>query len=338
MPQIIKGQSFADGDLVTGLTLNNIIDLATLGVQSITAQTAVSSFDVQSSDYFLIYDSSASGLRKSSVDDLFRSGQTVKFSSISGIAGSDLAVSIAGGFSFVINGNTSIPANLTVTGLVQGGTGKFTTEITIPTGTTATRPASPVAGSFRYNTTTTLLEVYNGTAWVDTSVLGTNNTFSGTNTFSNTVNITGNIQFNGTPVYALSAITEEDIPNATGSGVLFTSSSFTKPSDEIWVFEVNSVIATIGGSAWSGNLSFLNTSGTPYFIIYDANVGNFDYSGTALAGGDFDCRWVVQAGVTLTIETVRISLNLSGGAGVTLNPTFLANPNSKFRIYKYRTA
>jgi hypothetical protein len=338
MAQILKGQTFADGDLVTGLKLNNIVDLATLLPNAITDQTALTAFDVQSTDYFLIYDASATALRKASVDDLFRSGQTVKFSSISGISGSNLAVSIAGGYFFTVNGNTNITGDLVGTGLVQGSKGKFSTEITIPADTTANRPASPVAGSFRYNTTTALLEVYNGTAWVNSDILATNNTFSGTNTFSNTVNITGAVQFNGTAVYALYAITEENIPNATGSGVIWTSSSFTKPSDEIWVFEVNSVIATIGGSAWSGNLSFINTSGTPYFIIYDANVGSFDYSGTALAGGDFDCRWVVQAGVTLTIETVRISLALSSGSGVTLNPTFLSNPNSKFRIYKYRTA
>jgi len=36
----------------------------------------------------------------------------------------------------------------------------------LPVGTTAQRPASPVTGQTRFNTTTTLAEVYNGTAWV----------------------------------------------------------------------------------------------------------------------------------------------------------------------------
>lgn len=100
MAQILKGQTFADGDLVTGLKLNNIVDLATLLPNAITDQTALTAFDVQSTDYFLIYDASATALRKASVDDLFRSGQTVKFSSISGVSGSNLAVSIAGGYFF----------------------------------------------------------------------------------------------------------------------------------------------------------------------------------------------------------------------------------------------
>jgi hypothetical protein len=35
-----------------------------------------------------------------------------------------------------------------------------------PSGTTAQRPASPTAGMMRFNTTTALMEYYNGTAWV----------------------------------------------------------------------------------------------------------------------------------------------------------------------------
>lgn len=37
---------------------------------------------------------------------------------------------------------------------------------TFPVGTTAQRPASPVAGMVRYNTTLGYAEVYTGTAWV----------------------------------------------------------------------------------------------------------------------------------------------------------------------------
>jgi hypothetical protein len=36
----------------------------------------------------------------------------------------------------------------------------------LPVGTTAQRPASPVTGQMRFNSTTNLTEVYNGTAWV----------------------------------------------------------------------------------------------------------------------------------------------------------------------------
>jgi hypothetical protein len=36
----------------------------------------------------------------------------------------------------------------------------------LPVGTTGQRPASPVTGQLRFNSTTSLAEVYNGTAWV----------------------------------------------------------------------------------------------------------------------------------------------------------------------------
>lgn len=35
----------------------------------------------------------------------------------------------------------------------------------LPTGTTAQRPASPVTGQMRFNTTTGSVETYNGTSW-----------------------------------------------------------------------------------------------------------------------------------------------------------------------------
>lgn len=165
MPQLIKNETFADGELVTGLRLNNIIDLATLGTQSITAQTAVTTFDIQSTDYLLVYDSSATALRKASIDDIFRSGQTIKVSSISGPSGANLTVGIAGGFAFVINGNTNITGDLVGTGLIQGATGKFTTELTIPSGNTASRPATPLTGNTRFNTDVGAIEVYSGSSW-----------------------------------------------------------------------------------------------------------------------------------------------------------------------------
>ena len=37
----------------------------------------------------------------------------------------------------------------------------------IPTGTTAQRPGTASAGYIRFNTTTTKLEAYDGTSWVD---------------------------------------------------------------------------------------------------------------------------------------------------------------------------
>jgi len=50
----------------------------------------------------------------------------------------------------------------TLAGLTVNGTG----SIQLPTGTTAQRPSSPVAGMIRYNTSWGGIEHYNGTQWV----------------------------------------------------------------------------------------------------------------------------------------------------------------------------
>ena len=53
---------------------------------------------------------------------------------------------------------------------VSGFVGTASTgAITMPVGTTAQRPASPVAGMQRINTTTGYLEVYNGGGWHNVS-------------------------------------------------------------------------------------------------------------------------------------------------------------------------
>jgi hypothetical protein len=43
----------------------------------------------------------------------------------------------------------------------------LTGGLNLPSGTTAQRPASPVAGMMRYNSTTNSVELYNGSAWVN---------------------------------------------------------------------------------------------------------------------------------------------------------------------------
>jgi hypothetical protein len=346
MAQLQSPLTFTSGQVLTAADLNAHVNSATLLAGHITDQTAITAFDIQSTDTFNIYDASGAVLRKATVDDLFRSGMIAKFDNISGKAGQNLAITPASGFAVAINGNltssgtlavtststlsgdVTAGANLTVVGLATFNT---TEAIKLPVGTTLQRPASPVAGQTRYNSTLLAMEVYSGTSWDAVPVAGTNLTLP------NTVNFTGTIQYNGTAIYSLSAITEETITTATGSGVLWTSSPFTKPSDEIWVFEADSII-TSTSIAWQGTTQFLNTSGASYYNRYNQGAG-FSYAGTAYYGSDFSCRWVVQAGVALTVETVRINASLiSGPASVTINASALSNPSSKFRIYKYRTA
>jgi hypothetical protein len=55
----------------------------------------------------------------------------------------------------------TVPAASGITVTANSATGASQ----LPSGTTAQRPASPVAGQMRMNTTTVKLEYYNGSAW-----------------------------------------------------------------------------------------------------------------------------------------------------------------------------
>jgi hypothetical protein len=72
--------------------------------------------------------------------------------------------------------NATITLQPTGTGLVTIDT---TTGLVLPTGNTAQRPSPGATGTVRFNTTTSLLEVYNGNAWASTSQSVTNQTLNG---------------------------------------------------------------------------------------------------------------------------------------------------------------
>ena len=130
MAQIQKGDTFADGQLVTASRLNQLVDSALLNSNAITDQTAVAGYDVQQSDVFLIYDTSAAQLRKATVVDVLNSstGSPIRTGNISGLAGMNLTVGVATSFALVVNGSTNLAgATNTLAGdLSVGGTANIT--------------------------------------------------------------------------------------------------------------------------------------------------------------------------------------------------------------------
>ena len=61
-----------------------------------------------------------------------------------------------------VSGDEYVGGNLTVIGDAYF---KSNTAVKLPSGTTAQRPAAPIQGQIRYNTTTSNTEIYNGTTW-----------------------------------------------------------------------------------------------------------------------------------------------------------------------------
>jgi hypothetical protein len=255
---------------------------------------------------------------------LLNSGLAITTGSIVGNAGANIVITPASTYALSVAGNLASTGNLSVTGtstltgnvtasgtLTVTGNASFNSveALKLPTGTTLDRPATPVAGQIRYNSTIAATEVYNGSSWDPVPVSGTTLTLSGT------VNITGAIQYNGTPVYSLYAVTVENF-QSSGAGNI-TSSVFTKPSDEIWVFELDF------SPIWNAG---------DYTLVTKAAGGNWWYTRyNAVTKPTFvAAKWVVQAGTALTAETVTFSTIAGGGS-----PPELFR---ELRIFKYRTA
>lgn len=155
MAQIQKGDTFADGQQVTGARLNQLIDSATLLPNVITDQSSNASGIT--GDFALIYKNSVNGLRKIDVGNLFASNNPVTTSAITAGTGSDITLNTLDGT--IVTGSTYTSANgtnVTVTtsvahGLVVGQIVNITSAGTGYNGTfkiTAVTTISPFTFSY----------------------------------------------------------------------------------------------------------------------------------------------------------------------------------------------
>ena len=328
MAQIQKGDTFADGQQVTGARLNQLIDSATILPNIITDQTNIATNEVASNDTMLVYDNSATALREATASDLLNSNipittSSVTTSSITGGAGVNLVITpastykvdVAGAFeadSINSIGATTIGGTLDVTGNASFTAGiGGTSAIKIATGTTAERPASPVAGQLRFNTTSNALEVYSGSAWI-------NGVTSGSATFDGTVNITGAIQYNGTPVYGL-----YEVVRGYSNG---TWPVLTKPAGEIWVFTFNASIAYENMNQAVPSIFIppsTNIDGLPSEILV-SNLGEGFY------GYKASTTLSIPAEVTFTSKQVEVRVRDLYGSNT--------STNGIYTLSKYKTA
>lgn len=166
MAQIQKGDTFTNGQQVDAIRLNQLVDSSVLLVGAITEQTAMTPNTVTADDTTLIADNGT--LKKVTAGSLLGSNIPVTTSSVTGVTGSDIVitppsgnkVNIAG--SFQTTGSSTVDGTFSVTGPASFNT---PTAVKIPVGTTSERPATPLAGQLRYNSTLDQAEVYSGTEW-----------------------------------------------------------------------------------------------------------------------------------------------------------------------------
>jgi len=114
MAEITTTQSFSDGDTVTATKLNNIQANASVQPDAITNRTAETSID-QANDLLLIYDASATALKKVSASNLIKAGTASDFP-ITGNATIGGTLGVTG--TSALTGNTTIGGTLGVTGAI----------------------------------------------------------------------------------------------------------------------------------------------------------------------------------------------------------------------------
>lgn len=232
MAQIQKGDTFADGQLVTAARLNALLDSALLNTNAITDQGLITTGDL--SDTLIVYQASTSSLKKITFSDLIGINTSgglgvLTATQVFGNTGLGIAtgagnVTIAGynntdiGNASSLSGNTNIYSyndinvDCSIGKVVIACTTNFTTTgaIKIPVGTTAQRPTTLATGQLRHNTTTGNAEFYNGSVWVGVAEQPKVYTKSGT------------------------------ASGATGAGVentVYQSPVLTVPSDETWTYQ-----------------------------------------------------------------------------------------------------
>lgn len=165
MAQISKGDTFTNGEQVTGARLNQLVDSSTLLVGAITEQPNITANSLEATDSTIVNDSGV--LKEATIGDILNSNLPITTSSITGGAGVDITVTpaatkkfdVAGAFeadsinsvgNATIGGNETITGTLTVTGAttLTGGISGNTTingNLTIGTGKTLTLDSAPTS-------------------------------------------------------------------------------------------------------------------------------------------------------------------------------------------------
>lgn len=255
MAQISKGDTFTDGQQVTGARLNQLVDSSTLLIGAITEQGNLTPNTLEATDSTIVNDGGV--LKEATIGDILNSNLPVTTSAVAGGAGVDLILTPAAGQKVDVAGAFEAESANVVNALTVGGVINGTGAIKIATGTQAQRPASPVAGHIRFNTTSGTLEVYSGTGWINGNTSGDAN-FTGLVNAQNFTLRNKALMWGvyDTAVYQLAPLSPTSFAGGTAYGYYETTITHTKPADELW--SVN----------YSFNIKNQNGT-TPFGITYE---------------------------------------------------------------------
>lgn len=376
MAQIQSPETYVDGQQVTATRLNNQTNGATLLPGAITDQTNITANTVASGDSILLYDLSATALREANVSDVLGSNVPVTTSAIAAGANSDIVITpndgvIVTGQAYTSGDGLTVTVTSTAHILTAGqvilvasagtgynGTFRVATVLTNSFTYVMTTAATAGSGTLSYTKKGLVKNPANGSVagnlYVDgsTEVAGAT-TVSGALTSSGTANFTGALQVNGTVGYVLTEVVEETMTPWDASTIpqnynsIWTSSAFVKPSDEIWVFEVDFHFS--GCSGYGFSYGFRYSTQTEYSGTYKVAQLHATYGNNGVQVYHQTKRWVEGVGTTLASQTLKVDTLAAGSSFQTMFRTVYSIVTfagygttnvapSKFRIYKYKTA
>jgi hypothetical protein len=222
-------------------------------------------------------------------------------------------VLLVGDATQTINGTTNqvsvTGSNPTITvGLSDNPVLPGTESLTLPSGTTAQQPGSPVAGMVRFNTTLGSTEYYNGTAWIPAgNIIQT--------VVGNVAAVSSNSQipFDNTVPLSTEGVqiwTQSFTPILTNSTILITTSGFctVASSADIWVT----------GAAFNGTTCF---SASLVAFTTTTNEGRgFSLISTQTSGSTAARTYSVRMGpntaVTMYVNTGTSTQNYGGTVNI----------------------
>ena len=223
-----------------------------------------------------------------------------------------------------------IAANPTLTG---------TEGVVLPSGTTAERPSSPTDGVFRFNTTTDIMEYYNGANWqgvVQAAPAVTSISPTTALNANQAITITGTGFRSGASVRFIGNDgTQYNAPTTIFDSI--TQLTATTPSSALTVANEPYDIKVVNASGFSGTLdNALDAGSTPAFGVASGSLGTLPEGSSASGFTQITATDADSQSLTISLKSGSslpsgVSLSSSGVFSGTL-PTTGSNVTTSFTV------
>lgn len=360
MTQISKGDTFTDGQQVTGARLNQLVDASTLLVGAITDQTAITAATVASDDNIILSDTSATALRKATVSDILGSSLPVVASSVTATsvitstvnagANSDIvitpydAVAVTGK---AFSSSDGITATVTSTahGLIAGMVVNITATVSAYSG--QYQILVPTVDTFTYSVLPTTTASSGTCSYIRKAseriagnlVVSGEINIAGNETIGGNLRVVGTATINGkTPMTTETNLSKYYVKSGQASGVwtvvntektVYTTPTLpTPPSDETWIYEITASFT--GGNGQDSNTRSVGS----------ALIGKLYKGSVALSTQTYSAGVHMFTGTSMTFTTSITSSDTAVVLALKVNNVYYpleANPYYIVRLTKVKT-